>query len=219
MSEFDERRPADAATPTTDDRVAAAASRPSPPSDGADRPRVGRAPARRRRGRDRLGDAADDDVADLGRAGAPPATPGDDVARRGRRRADAGRRPTTVATTRRRGRRPRTRTRSRRCAASCAPQFGDWYVVHSYAGYENKVKTNLESRIPSLDMEDYIFQVEVPDRGGRRDQERQAPAGPAQGLPGLHPGADGPHRRVVGRGPQHPGRHRLRRRHLAARRR
>ena len=39
---------------------------------------------------------------------------------------------------------------------------GDWYVVHSYAGYENKVKTNLESRISSLDMEDYIFQVEVP---------------------------------------------------------
>jgi transcriptional antiterminator NusG len=35
-------------------------------------------------------------------------------------------------------------------------------VVHSYAGYENKVKTNLESRISSLDMEDYIFQVEVP---------------------------------------------------------
>jgi transcriptional antiterminator NusG len=41
-------------------------------------------------------------------------------------------------------------------------QFGDWYVIHSYAGYENKVKTNLESRITSLDMEDYIFQIEVP---------------------------------------------------------
>ena len=39
---------------------------------------------------------------------------------------------------------------------------GEWFVVHSYAGYENKVKTNLESRISSLDMEDYIFQVEVP---------------------------------------------------------
>jgi transcriptional antiterminator NusG len=39
---------------------------------------------------------------------------------------------------------------------------GDWYVVHSYAGYENRVKTNLESRISSLNMEDYIFQVEVP---------------------------------------------------------
>jgi transcriptional antiterminator NusG len=41
-------------------------------------------------------------------------------------------------------------------------QFGDWYVIHSYAGYENKVKTNLESRITSLDMEEYIFQIEVP---------------------------------------------------------
>lgn len=41
---------------------------------------------------------------------------------------------------------------------------GDWYVVHSYAGYENKVKTNLETRITSLDMEEYIFQVEVPTR-------------------------------------------------------
>ena len=39
---------------------------------------------------------------------------------------------------------------------------GDWYVVHSYSGYENKVKGNLESRITSLNMEDYIFQVEVP---------------------------------------------------------
>ena len=54
--------------------------------------------------------------------------------------------------------------------------FGDWYVVHSYAGYENKVKTNLESRISSLDMEDYIFQVEVPTeevveiKNGKRQQ-------------------------------------------------
>ncbi len=39
---------------------------------------------------------------------------------------------------------------------------GDWYVVHSYAGYENRVKQNLETRIQSLNMEDYIFQIEVP---------------------------------------------------------
>ncbi|MFC7341669.1 transcription termination/antitermination protein NusG [Saccharopolyspora griseoalba] len=39
---------------------------------------------------------------------------------------------------------------------------GDWYVIHSYAGYENKVKTNLETRAQTLDVEDYIFQVEVP---------------------------------------------------------
>jgi transcription termination/antitermination protein NusG len=41
-------------------------------------------------------------------------------------------------------------------------QPGDWYVIHSYAGYENRVKANLENRIQSLNMEDYIFQIEVP---------------------------------------------------------
>jgi len=39
---------------------------------------------------------------------------------------------------------------------------GDWYVIHSYAGYENKVKTNIEARTTTLNMEDYVFQVEVP---------------------------------------------------------
>ncbi|GAB3126484.1 transcription termination/antitermination protein NusG [Streptomyces calidiresistens] len=39
---------------------------------------------------------------------------------------------------------------------------GEWYVVHTYAGYENRVKTNLEQRAVSLNVEDYIFQVEVP---------------------------------------------------------
>ncbi len=46
--------------------------------------------------------------------------------------------------------------------AELRSQFGDWYVIHSYAGYENRVKANLENRIQSLNMEDYIFQVEVP---------------------------------------------------------
>jgi transcriptional antiterminator NusG len=40
---------------------------------------------------------------------------------------------------------------------------GDWYVIHSYAGYEKKVKGNLANRIHTLNMEDYIFQVEVPE--------------------------------------------------------
>ncbi|WP_240675014.1 transcription termination/antitermination protein NusG [Cellulomonas endophytica] len=39
---------------------------------------------------------------------------------------------------------------------------GDWYVIHSYAGYENRVKANLENRRQSLNMEDFIYQVEVP---------------------------------------------------------
>ena len=39
---------------------------------------------------------------------------------------------------------------------------GDWYVVHTYAGYENKVKANLESRIHTMQMEDKIFRVHIP---------------------------------------------------------
>jgi transcriptional antiterminator NusG len=56
---------------------------------------------------------------------------------------------------------------------------GDWYVIHSYAGYENKVKGNLEARSQTLNMEDYIFQVEVPMeevteiKGGMRKQIRR----------------------------------------------
>jgi len=43
-----------------------------------------------------------------------------------------------------------------------ASRPGDWYVVHTYAGYENKVKTNLEQRISSFDLEDSIYEIEVP---------------------------------------------------------
>ncbi|MFX4285731.1 transcription termination/antitermination protein NusG [Janibacter sp. G349] len=42
-----------------------------------------------------------------------------------------------------------------------AGKFGDWYVIHTYAGYENRVKHNLETRVANLDMEDYIFEVAV----------------------------------------------------------
>ncbi|GAB3595799.1 transcription termination/antitermination protein NusG [Angustibacter peucedani] len=57
--------------------------------------------------------------------------------------------------------------------------FGEWYVIHSYAGYENRVKANLETRIQSLTMEDFIFQVEVPMeevtevKNGQRKQVRR----------------------------------------------
>ena len=61
-------------------------------------------------------------------------------------------------------------------AESLRLQAGDWYVIHSYAGLENRVKTNLENRIQSLNMQDYIYQVEVPVeeiteiKGGNRKQ-------------------------------------------------
>ncbi len=60
-----------------------------------------------------------------------------------------------------------------------ASKFGDWYVVHSYAGYENRVKANLENRTTSLNMEDYIFEVQVPMeevteiKGGQRKLVRR----------------------------------------------
>lgn len=55
-----------------------------------------------------------------------------------------------------------------------------WYVVHTYSGYENRVKSNLESRIDSMDVRDKIFRVEVPTeeqiemhRGQRRQVQRK----------------------------------------------
>ena len=57
--------------------------------------------------------------------------------------------------------------------------IGDWYVIHSYAGYEKKVKGNLANRIQSLNMEDYIFQIEVPEeeiteiKNGQRKQVKR----------------------------------------------
>ena len=56
---------------------------------------------------------------------------------------------------------------------------GDWYVVHSYAGYEKKVKGNLANRVQALNMEDYVFQVEVPEeevmeiKNGQRKQVKR----------------------------------------------
>jgi transcription termination/antitermination protein NusG len=56
---------------------------------------------------------------------------------------------------------------------------GDWFVVHSYAGYEKRVKANLQHRIASMNMEDYIFQIEVPEeevmelKNGQRKQVKR----------------------------------------------
>ena len=52
--------------------------------------------------------------------------------------------------------------RAEELRAKLRRQLGDWYVVHTYAGYEKRVKSNLETRIQTQDMEDYIFEIEVP---------------------------------------------------------
>ena len=96
---------------------------------------------------------------------------------------------------------------------------GDWYVIHSYAGYENKVKTNLETRITSLNMEDYIFQVEVPMEEVTEIKNGQRKLVRRNKFPGYVLVRMDLDRRVLGRRPPHAGRHRLRRPRAPARRR
>ncbi|MBP2584065.1 transcriptional antiterminator NusG [Streptomyces sp. PvR006] len=56
---------------------------------------------------------------------------------------------------------------------------GEWYVIHTYAGYEKRVKANLEQRAVSLNVEDFIYQAEVPEeeivqiKGGERKNVKQ----------------------------------------------
>ena len=58
-------------------------------------------------------------------------------------------------------------------------KFGDWYVIHTYSGMENRVQQNLENRVSSLNMEDYIYEIVVPTeevteiRNGQRKQVRR----------------------------------------------
>ncbi|MDE9365180.1 transcription termination/antitermination protein NusG [Luteipulveratus sp. YIM 133132] len=69
--------------------------------------------------------------------------------------------------------------------ADLKAQFGEWYVIHSYAGYEKRVKTNLETRMISLNMEDYIFQVEVPMEEFTEIKNGQRKTGTRVRMPGY----------------------------------
>ena len=67
-----------------------------------------------------------------------------------------------------------------------------WYVVHTYSGYENRVKSDLEHRIETMGMQDRIFDIEIPmervteiKEGGKRETKG------FQDLPGLCPGPHG----------------------------
>ena len=75
--------------------------------------------------------------------------------------------------------------------------------MHSYAGYENRVKANLETRIQSLNMEDYIFEIEVPMEEVTEIKNGQQKLVRRVRMPGLRPRPHGPHRRVVGRRAPH----------------
>lgn len=60
-----------------------------------------------------------------------------------------------------------------------------WYVLHTYSGYENRVKSNLESRAQSMGMEDYIFQVVVPEEMVRQVKDGQAKEVEEKTFPGY----------------------------------
>ena len=67
-----------------------------------------------------------------------------------------------------------------------------WYVVHTYSGYENKVKTDLEHRIEIYGLEDKVVDIQIPTEqvtelkdGGKRENQGK------QGLPKLRPGSHG----------------------------
>ena len=64
-------------------------------------------------------------------------------------------------------------------------KVGDWFVVHTYSGMENRVKANLENRITSLNMEDYIHEIVVPteDVAEIKNGQRKLRTKPA--LPGV----------------------------------
>ena len=62
-----------------------------------------------------------------------------------------------------------------------------WYVLHTYSGYENRVKSNLESRAQSMGMEDYIFQVVVPEETVRQVKDGQAKEVEEKTFPWLRP--------------------------------
>ena len=86
-----------------------------------------------------------------------------------------------------------------------------WYVIHTYSGYENKVKANLEHRIESMGMEDKIFQVLVPMEDEIEIRQGQRHTVQKKVYPGyvlvemiLDPES-------LVRRPQHAGRHELRR--------
>ncbi len=67
-----------------------------------------------------------------------------------------------------------------------------WYVIHTYSGYEKKVKTNLEHRIETMGMEDKIYQVLVPEEDEIENPRRTACHRAEEGLPRLCAGGDDP---------------------------
>ena len=86
-----------------------------------------------------------------------------------------------------------------------------WYVMHTYSGYENKVKANLERRIKSMNMQDFVYRVLVPTDKEVEFKDGKRTRGREEGLPGLRARRDEDDRPVVVRRAQHARRDRFRR--------
>ena len=78
-----------------------------------------------------------------------------------------------------------------------------WYVVHTYSGYENKVKANLERRVASMAMEDHIFRVLVPMEEEYEYKDGKRKLTKKKSLPGLRIGGDDHDRRLLVCGAKH----------------
>lgn len=61
----------------------------------------------------------------------------------------------------------------------------NWYVLHTYSGYENKVKANIESRAQSMGMEDYIFRVVIPEQEERETKNGKSKVSMRKTFPGY----------------------------------
>jgi transcription termination/antitermination protein NusG len=81
-----------------------------------------------------------------------------------------------------------------------------WYVIHTYAGYENKVAANLEKRVESMEMQDKIFRVLVPMEKEMETKEGKQKIIMKKVFPGLRFGGDDHERRFLVCGPQYPRR-------------
>ncbi len=76
---------------------------------------------------------------------------------------------------------------------------GDWYVVHTYSGMENRVKQNIDARVISLNLEDYIYETLVPTEDAVEIRNGQKKNVTRTFMPGYVLGPDGPDRGVLGR--------------------
>ena len=86
-----------------------------------------------------------------------------------------------------------------------------WYIVHTYSGFEDRVKETLRQRAEAMGMGDAIGEIRIPTETIVEYRQRQEARNAAQVLPRLHSGRDGDVGRRVARGEEHSEGHRLRR--------